>query len=627
LPPINFNKPDDDAALAIWRQRLLDRLLGVLLIAAWLVGLPSIALAIYERLWILVSADVIAISWLHLLHAKRNWSYRTRAAQLMALIYMISVCVLVTIGHASQIYLMAMPVLAVLLFSLRTAILCLLLNATTLMIVGSLFQAESSGLSLTIPPLLRWAGITINFMLIDTALTAACAFLLNGLKASLAEQQVNAQLLIKQAMQDPLTGLANRRLLEDRAKQAIAQAQRHGGVVAVALFDIDRFKAVNDGHGHALGDALIVTCAERLAAISRREDTVARFGGDEFVIVLTQVQDENELLAAIKRLHHLMAGKYLLQGHDLHVNTSMGVAVFPRDGQDVEILIKHADIAMYHAKEMGRGRFQFFHASMNERLTQRLHMENALRNALANGELHLHFQPRIRADGQPAGGEALLRWHHPELGAVSPAQFIPIAEDTGLIVPIGSWVLRTAAEQLERWQTLFPEMHLSVNISPRQFYDDALLPDIQAACALIAPGTLEVEITESLAMNKPDETAESLRQIRAAGVGVAMDDFGTGFSSLARLKTYPLDVLKIDQSFVRGIERDPADLAIVKTIIELANNLKLGTVAEGVETEGQASILRELGVKELQGYLFAKPMPAADYLTWWQQQDFGLKPI
>lgn len=619
--PTDLDKLDDAAALEVWRERLLDRLLRVVLVAAWIVGLPSIALAIYEQLWILVVADIIAISWLQLLHGKCDWSYRRRATQLIALIYMISVCLLITVGHASQIYLMAMPVLAVLLFSLRAAIMCLFLNGATLMIIGSLLQAETSGLNLLIPPLMRWAAITINFMLIDTALTAACAFLLNGLKASLAEQQVNAQLLIKQAMHDPLTGLANRRLLEERAKQSIAQAQRHGGIVAVALFDIDRFKAVNDGHGHALGDSLIVTCAERLAAITRSEDTVARFGGDEFVMVLTQLQDEHELLAAIKRIHHSMAGKYLLQGHDLHVNTSMGVAVFPKDGDDIETLIKNADTAMYYAKEMGRGRFQFFQASMNERLTRRLQMENALRNALANGELQLYFQPRVMANGRPCGGEVLLRWFHPELGTVSPAQFIPIAEDTGLIVPIGSWVLHSAAEHLARWQQLFPAMHLSINISPRQFYDGTLLPDIRATCALVAEGTFEVEITETLAMNKPDETAEVLSQLRASGVGVAMDDFGTGFSSLARLKRYPLDVLKIDQSFVRGIERDPADVAIVKTIIELANNLKLGTVAEGVETEGQASILRELGVKELQGYLFAKPMPAADYLAWWQQQE------
>lgn len=621
MSPTEFDKPDDAAALAVWRQRLLNRLLGVLLVAGWLVGLPSIALAIYEQLWLLVSADIIAISWLHLIHARRDWSYRCRAVQLLALVYMISVCLLITIGHASQIYLMAMPVLAVLLISLRAAIMCLFLNGATLLIVGSLFQAEASGLNLMISPVLRWTAITINFMLIDTALTAACAFLLNGLKASLAEQQVNAQLLIKQAMHDPLTGLANRRLLEERAQQSIAQARRRGGIVAVALFDIDRFKAVNDGHGHALGDELIVTCAERLAGIARREDTVARFGGDEFVIVLSHLQDENELLAAIKRLHQMMAGKYLLQGHDLDVDTSMGVAVFPKDGEDVATLIKHADIAMYHAKEAGRGRFQFFKASMNERLFQRLQIENALRSALANGELQLHFQPRVRADGQPCGGEVLLRWYHPVLGAVSPAQFIPIAEDTGMIVPIGSWVLRSAAEHLAHWQKWFPAMHLSVNISPRQFYDETLLADVKAACELIAEGTLEVEITESLAMKKPDETAEFLRQIRASGVGVSLDDFGTGFSSLARLKNYPLDVLKIDQSFVRGIASDSADLAIVKTIIELANNLQLGTVAEGVETEGQASILRELGIKELQGYLFAKPMPAADYLAWWQQQD------
>ncbi|MBK6908984.1 MAG: EAL domain-containing protein [Rhodocyclaceae bacterium] len=613
--------PSAPTDLATWRQRLLERLLGVIIVAGWLVALPSIALAVYERLWPLVVVDVVALGWLSLIYRKRQWDYRWRTWQLLALLYLISVVLLLTIGHASQIYLMALPVLAVLLLSLRAAIGCLVLNALTLALVGTLLQVDSGMAALGENPLLRWGAITLNFLLIDTALTIACAFLLHGMERALAEQQANARLLEHQAMHDTLTGLANRRLLDDRVHQAIAQAQRQGGVVGLVLLDLDHFKLVNDGHGHELGDALIVACAQRLTAAARAGDTVARFGGDEFVVVLTGLRTESELPGAIERLHGAIGGRYELPGHELHVGTSMGVAVYPRDGADATSLIKSADTAMYRAKEKGRDGFQFFQAEMNDRLAQRLQLENALRDALERDQLRLHFQPRVGAsDGRPRGGEALLRWHHPELGLISPAQFIPIAEETGLIVPIGEWVVRTAAEHLAQWQQEFPVMCLSVNISPRQFRAAGLEPAIRAACARVAPGTLEVEITESLVMHQPDAAFSLLRQWRALGVGVAMDDFGTGFSSLARLKSFPLDVLKIDQSFVRGIGQDASDAAIVKTIVDLAGNLGLTTVAEGVETDGQASILRKLGVHELQGYLLARPMPADDYLAWWRAQ-------
>lgn len=603
--------------LATWRERLLTRVLVVVFYAGWLIGIPSVVIAAREQLWPLVAADVVALLWVSYLHYQGHLAHRNRSLQLLALLYVLGSALLVTVGYVSQVYLIAIPVLAVLLLSMPIAVGCLVLNGFILMVAGYALDADAGMRVLDSLPAMRWLAVTLNFLLVDTALTAACAFLLKGMEHALQEQRTNAAKLAHLAMHDPLTGLANRRLLQDRIDHALAKAQRDGAEVGVLLLDLDNFKNVNDSHGHELGDTLIVSVGERLQRAVRAGDTVARIGGDEFVVLLPQVDAESEVLATVERVLQAVDGAYPFVHQSLYVSASIGVAVFPRDGGDAAALLKNADTAMYRAKESGRNRFQFFQSDMNARLVARMELEAALRGALERQELVLYYQPRVRTqDGLCCSAEALIRWQHPQWGLVSPARFIPVAEESGLIVPIGAWVLRTSTIQLAQWQQRYPKLRLSVNLSAREFRDDGLAAQVHAAAAPLQPNSLEVEVTESLVMHDLQVAQSLLGAVRAQGVSVALDDFGTGFSSLAYLKALPLDVLKIDQSFVRGLETDPQDRAIVKTIVDLAENLQLATVAEGVETQAQADVLRAFGVHELQGFLFAKPMPVAEFEPW-----------
>ena len=603
--------------LKAWRARLLQWLTVGICYGGWLVGVPSVVLALYEQLWPLVVADLLAMLWVAHLHLRSRASYRGKVLQLLALLYLLGVVLLLTIGYVSQVYLVALPILAVVLLSPRVAVVALALNGVTLLAGGVFIQVDPGMRLLADQPLLRWGAITLNFLLIDGVLTAACAFLLRGMESALQAQQRHAQLLVHHAMHDALTGLANRRLLHDRIAHAVGKAERDQTEVGVLLLDLDRFKDINDSLGHEIGDALIRAVAERLQGAVRAGDTVARLGGDEFVVLLPDVGNETEILAALERVLQAVGGRYHLDRDDLHVSVSVGVAVFPRDGKDATVLLKNADTAMYRAKDGGGGRFRFFQSAMNERLVARMALEAALRDAVERQEFVLHFQPRLHPSGCHSA-EALIRWQHPQWGLVSPARFIPVAEESGLIVPIGAWVLQAASRQLAQWQRVFPQLRLSVNLSARDFRDPGLLARVQQAVALLQPGTLEVEVTEGVVMDNTAAAQDLLYQLRALGVAVALDDFGTGFSSLAYLKAFPLDTLKIDQSFVRGLEHDPQDKAIVKTIVDLANNLQLATVAEGVETEAQAQVLRQLGVYELQGFLFAKPLPAQEFVHWLQ---------
>lgn len=613
------SEPDDLSVavedLPTWRSRLLERLLVVVFFAGWLVGVPSAILAVTEQLWPLVVADIVALLWISHLYFFRTRRHVQRSVQLLALLYLMGVVLLVTVGYASQIYLMALPVLAVLLLSLRVAVLCLALNGLTLLAVGYWVDIDTGMHLLAGQAALRWLAITLNFLLVDTALTVACAFLLRGMESALRKQMEDARQLAHNAMHDGLTGLANRRLLLDRMALAVAAAARGKAEVAVFLLDLDHFKHINDSLGHALGDTLIEEVADRLQEVVRSGDTVARLGGDEFVVLLPELDNEAELLAAVERVLGAVGGRYRLEGQDLHVSASIGVAVYPRDGHDAPTLLKNADSAMYRAKDNGRNRFCFYESAMNERLVARMELERALHEAIEHQQFLLYFQPRVQANGCTSA-EALIRWQHPQWGLVSPAQFIPVAEETGLIVPISAWVLQTAARHLGQWQREFPGLRISVNLSARDFSDSTLRDRVQAAVARVQPHTLEVEVTEGVVMDNLAAAKELLCQIRRMGVSVALDDFGTGFSSLAYLKAFPLDILKIDQSFVRGLDDNPRDAAIVKTIVDLASNLELNTVAEGVETQVQADVLRRLGVDELQGFLFAKPMSAADFEVW-----------
>jgi len=426
-----------------------------------------------------------------------------------------------------------------------------------------------------------------------------------------------ARQITHSAEHDFLTGLPNRMLLNDRISQAIAAARRHTKHVAVLFLDLDGFKHINDSLGHPVGDKLLQSIATRLTAVVRGADTVSRQGGDEFVILLPDLQQPEDAAVMAGRILRDVALPHLIDQYELHVTTSIGVSVFPDDGRDAETLIKNADTAMYQAKENGRQSFQFFKPAMNARAVERQSIEGSLRRALEREEFTLHYQPKINIKtGVITGAEALIRWTHPVRGPISPAQFIPIAEDCGLILPIGRWVLRHAAEQAQAWVTagLRPTT-MAVNVSAVEFRDDDFLRCLFAILAesRFNPRALELELTESVLMKRVASTQFILQTLRKAGVRVAIDDFGTGYSSLSYLRKFQIDTLKIDQSFVGQIHNGDEDAAIVTAVIAMARSLKLRVVAEGVETFEELDFLHAHHCEEAQGYYFHRPVPAAQF--------------
>jgi predicted signal transduction protein with EAL and GGDEF domain len=365
-----------------------------------------------------------------------------------------------------------------------------------------------------------------------------------------------------------------------------------------------------------VGDALIKACAERLSGVLREDDAVARFGGDEFVLVVENLSKSSDAAVVAEKVLACCAEPFVIDGRELNVTASIGVSVYPEDGTDAETLLKNADTAMYRAKDKGRGGHEFYAAQMNAQGTERLMLESGLRRALERNELELHYQPKMDLRTQRiVGVEALMRWRHPVLGMVSPAQFIPIAEETGLIVPMGLWALRTACAEARDWQSRgLPPVQMSVNLSVRQFASDSLIEDIATTLhdTGLNPELLELEITESVMMKNPENTALLLQQIRKLGVGLAIDDFGTGYSSLSYLKRFPLTTVKIDRSFVNDLSQDTDSQALADGIVTLAHGLRMKVVAEGVETAEQLAYLRAHGCDEIQGYWLCKPMPAED---------------
>jgi diguanylate cyclase (GGDEF)-like protein/PAS domain S-box-containing protein len=418
------------------------------------------------------------------------------------------------------------------------------------------------------------------------------------------------------AHHDALTGLPNRALLTDRITQAIALAQRNGTRLAVMFLDLDRFKNVNDSLGHSVGDKLLREVAARLLAAMRGSDTVSRLGGDEFVILMPEVSEVSVIAVAARKVLDTVSRPYNIDGHELISTPSMGISVYPGDGPDVETLLRNADAAMYHAKESGRNNYQFFTQDMNARALERLSLERSLRRALEREELRLHYQPQYEvASGKLIGLEALIRWEHPDEGLVSPARFMPFAEETGLILPIGAWVLERACWQNREWQDAgLPPVRISVNISALQFRQPGFADTVRHALRVTGLDAryLELEVTESVIMQDAERVTATLQELKEMGLELAIDDFGTGYSSLSYLKRFPIDRLKIDQSFVRDIPSDGEDAAIISAIIGLTRSLGLRTIAEGVETAEQLTFLRQQGCNEVQGYLLARPMPAAD---------------
>ena len=415
------------------------------------------------------------------------------------------------------------------------------------------------------------------------------------------------------AHHDFLTDLPNRSLLRDRLDVALAQARRHGHLVAALFVDLDRFKVVNDTLGHEAGDQMLREAAARLTGCTREGDTVARLGGDEFMVVLPNLSDARGAAAAVQKILESLAQPIELTGQEVCISGSIGVSLFPDDATDAEALIRNADAAMYSAKRQGGNNYQFYTADLNAQVQERLAIERGLRNAEQRDEFYLLYQPKIDlASGRIIGVEALLRWQHPGLGLISPERFIPIAEETGLIIPIGEWVLRTACKQIRAWRDLGIELPIAVNLSACQFRQRNLaqrIHDILLETGA-APQCLEIEITESDVMENAESAIATLDELKARGISISVDDFGTGYSSLSYLKRFPLDVLKIDRSFVRDIAVDSDDAAIVEAIIALARSLEIKVVAEGVETESQKAFLDRAGCDFAQGYLFSPPVDA-----------------
>jgi len=441
--------------------------------------------------------------------------------------------------------------------------------------------------------------------------------LIRSMQYSIERKRYQEQ-LEHQANYDVLTGLPNRNLLQDRLKRAVF-AQRNARPIAVVFIDLDHFKFINDSLGHTQGDKLLAIIAERLASIVREGDTVARLGGDEFVLVLNDQNKEDVIFRAMQRVLNKVSEPMTIDGQELYITCSAGVSLYPADAPDVETLLKNADVAMYRAKEHGRNNFQFYTPEMNDLANERLALEHSLRRALERNELLLHYQPKVNLEtGMIVGAEALLRWQHPEWGLIAPERFIPIAEETGLIVQIGAWVIRTACNQARLWQDAgLPPVIMSVNLSARQFRQESFVKEVTQILheTGLKPEQLEMELTESMLMHNANAAISILGGLKSLGVRLSLDDFGTGYSSLSYLSRLPIDTLKIDRSFVQHIgDQGECDNGILaQAIISLGHSLNLTVIAEGVETGEQLKFLKAHQCDEVQGFYFCKPTAAGEF--------------
>ncbi|HLC19243.1 MAG TPA: EAL domain-containing protein, partial [Thermodesulfobacteriota bacterium] len=434
-----------------------------------------------------------------------------------------------------------------------------------------------------------------------------------GVFRDITERKASEERIVRMAYYDALTGLPNRSLFLDRLFSMLPLVRRHGHRAAVLFIDLDQFKVINDTMGHAAGDELLKSVAERLKTIHREYDTVARFGGDEFIILVHDLDGIECLGTIVEKIFASFKAPFLLKDHEIHVTPSMGVSVYPDDGEDAETLVKNADIAMYRAKDDGRNNYKLYTPAMNTRTFERLRLTNELHRAIEKEEFVLHYQPQIECrSGAIVGVEALVRWNRPA-SMVPPSEFIPLAEETGLIVPLGEWILRTACTEIRTWQTLgLKDARVAVNISARQFKHPEFIETVGSILREtgIEPCSVELELTESMIMEKAERSIEWLRRLKDMGLKITIDDFGTGYSCLEYLKRMPIDMLKIDAAFVKDITTDADDASIAIAIIRVAHSMKLEVVAEGVETAEQFKFLKGLLCDKAQGYLFSRPLPA-----------------
>ncbi len=440
----------------------------------------------------------------------------------------------------------------------------------------------------------------------------------------ITERKRSQEIIQYQASHDALTGLPNRKYFNEHLDLAIAQCHNSNEKLAVLFLDLDRFKLINDSLGHTSGDRLLKHVCHRLQQCTRRSDLAARWGGDEFTIVLKPIQSAQDALDLSQHILAAFKKPFIFGSHELYISTSIGISLFPDHGKDVDTLVRCADRAMFRAKETGRNCCQIYTTKMGRGAFRKLSLENSLCKALERNELLIHYQPQVNLHiGRVVGAEALMRWHHPTLGLLPPSEFVPLAEETGLIVTIGYWLLRKACEQLKTWQdTGLPLLRIGVNISSTQFKQRDFIDTIANILdeTGLDPAFLDLELTESILMENVQENIEKLKRLREMGISLSIDDFGTGYSSLSYLKSLPINVLKIDRSFIRDINNNPNDMAIAMSIITLAHSLNLKVVAEGVETKEQMEVLRSLNCDEMQGYLFNKPLPPGEFAELMQTQ-------
>jgi diguanylate cyclase (GGDEF)-like protein len=481
-----------------------------------------------------------------------------------------------------------------------------MLLATTLLV--SVFDAHLANRSARHAENLRRLNVDLEKQAVELLQTNT------QLQEEVLERKRSEERIQYLAYHDGLTALPNRTYFNKLLGHGISQAQRHKRGLAVLFIDLDRFKYINDTLGHEAGDALLQEVAKRLRNCLRESDTVARLGGDEFVVLLEEMDDRKQIALVAHKILGALVKPFISVGQEFHVTGSVGVSIYPAHGQDEQSLMKNADIAMYRAKEEGKNNFQFYSEALSAHSLERLTLESGLRRALERQEFMLHYQPKmVLSSGQITGVEALLRWQHPDLGLVAPAQFIPLAEETGLIVAIGKWVLRTACAQNKAWLDQgLPPMNMAVNLSARQFSDENLLRDITAILEEtgMEPSLLELEITESMLMQNVEKAIGTMHAINARGIRLAIDDFGTGYSSLSTLKRFPINTIKVDRSFIRDLPGEPDDKAITNAIIAMGHSLSMTVIAEGVETKEQADYLRGQACDEFQGFYFRKAMPA-----------------
>jgi diguanylate cyclase (GGDEF)-like protein/PAS domain S-box-containing protein len=440
-----------------------------------------------------------------------------------------------------------------------------------------------------------------------------------GALHDLTELKQGEAKIAHQALHDALTGLPNRTLFNERLAEAMLEVSKLKGKLALLFLDLDNFKNINDSLGHAVGDKLLSAAAKRLMGLVRDQDTVARLGGDEFIMILNNPSGKDQAMGAANRIIKAMSRPFWINDREMYITASIGVTIYPDDGENLEALVSNADMAMYQAKKVGKNTTRIFTKDLDTRIKRRMSLEKSLRNAIKNNELIVYFQPKVDLrTGSMAGAEALVRWNHPDKGLIGPDEFIPLAEETGLIIPLGSWVLQNACRAAKAWQAQGHHfMQISVNLSPKQFTQKDLPQMVSSALSEtgLPPYALELELTENMVMQNVDEAINTMHQLSNLGIQLSLDDFGRGYSSLYYLKRFPMNELKIDRSFVGDIPKDPDNASIVNTIISMGKSLNLRVVAEGVETKEQLSFLKQNKCDQMQGYFFHPPVPALDLLN------------